>query len=297
MSEYKKKKSDNKISSAKMAARKVKSIYKKICGKGKCKVAVLRLSGVIGGGSSFKSGLSLEEINENIEKAFDIKNIKAVALQVNSPGGSPVQSELIFNRIRQLSEEKKIPVYTFVEDLAASGGYWLACAGDEIYASRSSIVGSIGVISAGFGFVELINKIGVERRVYSQGENKSVLDPFQKEKQSDIKILTEAQKDVHESFKDLVRSRREGKIKKTHEKQLFSGEFWSGNKAKDLGLIDDISDMYSVIKNKFGKDIQFEKVESQKGWLKKRIGVFSESMVEQIVAKINHTQYWSKFGL
>jgi signal peptide peptidase SppA len=213
---------------------KLKKIINKIK-KPKSKVAVLRLSGVIGSAGMMKKGISLDDLNDDIEKAFELSGVKAVALQINSPGGSPVQSELIYKRIRELSDEKKIPVYSFVEDVAASGGYWLACTGDEIYASESSIVGSIGVISAGFGFVDAIKKLGVERRVYTQGENKSILDPFQKEDPKDIDILMNLQKDVHESFKNLVRSRRDGKIKKKTRKSSCSvASFGMALKARSL---------------------------------------------------------------
>jgi len=261
------------------------------------KVAILRLSGVIGSAGAFKKGLSLDEIEDDIESAFEVSGLKAVALQINSPGGSPVQSELIYGRIRALSQEKKIPVYSFVEDVAASGGYWLACTGDEIYASKSSIVGSIGVISAGFGFVEAIKKLGIERRIYAQGDNKSVLDPFSKENPKDIEILTSAQKAVHEAFKELVRTRREGKIKKSKEKSLFSGEFWSGEQAKELGLVDDIGDMRSVMREKLGKKIKFERISKPKGWLKKRLGIISENVVDGAISSVEKRGLWSKFGL
>lgn len=274
---------------------KIKKFYKKIT-KSKPKVAVLRLSGVIGSAGMMKKGLSLEELDDDIKRAFEISGLKAVALQVNSPGGSPVQSELIYKRIRAFSEEKKVPVYTFVEDVAASGGYWLACSGDEIYASESSVVGSIGVISAGFGFVDAIKKLGVERRVYTQGENKSVLDPFQKENPKDIEILMNLQKDVHESFKNIVRTRRDGKIKKTQEKQLFSGEFWNGVKGKDLGLVDEIGDMYSVMQSKYGKKVKFEKISKPKGWLKKKLSGATLNITDSIASSIVEKLFWGKYG-
>ncbi len=261
------------------------------------RVAVIRLSGVIGAVGSFKKGLSLDELVDDIEDAFDVSNLKAVALQINSPGGSPVQSELIYKRVRALSEEKNIPVISFVEDVAASGGYWLACTGDEIYASTSSIVGSIGVISAGFGFVDAIKKLGVERRVYSQGNNKSILDPFQKEKPEDIEILKSAQKEVHEAFKNLVRQRRKGKIKDSDEDKLFNGEFWSGGQAKDLGLVDEIGDLYSVIRAKYGDKVKFEKISKPKGWLKRKLGVFQENIVSNVISSVEEGQAWKRFGL
>jgi signal peptide peptidase SppA len=260
-------------------------------------VAVIRLSGVIGSAGAFKKGLCLEDIEDDIEKAFDVSDLTAVALQINSPGGSPVQSELIYNRIRAYAKEKEIPVYSFVEDVAASGGYWLACSGDEIYASTSSIVGSIGVISAGFGFVEAIKKLGVERRVYHQGENKSVLDPFQKEKPKDIEILLSAQKEVHEAFKNLVRTRREGKINPSDEDRLFSGEFWAGGMGKELGLVDEIGDMRSVMRKKFGDKVKFEKISKQKGFLKRKLGIIGGEFADGVMSSVEAKGLWSRFGL
>ena len=216
-------------------------------GASKPVVAVLRLSGVIDKVSSIKSGLTIESLHELIDKAFGIKNLEALCLSINSPGGSPVQSELISNRIRLLAQENKIPVYSFIEDVAASGGYWLACIGDQIYASRSSIIGSIGVVSASFGFPAAINKLGIERRVYTEGKNKSILDPFQPVQERDVKIIKQLQKQIHGHFIDYVKERRIGKL--TQEDDiLFNGEFWSGKTAADFSLIDGIDDMYSFIK-------------------------------------------------
>ncbi|MBL3284731.1 S49 family peptidase [Rickettsiales endosymbiont of Paramecium tredecaurelia] len=245
-------------------------------------VAIMRLDGVIGKVSPIKSGLNIESVNTLIEKAFDIKKLQAVAIIVNSPGGSPVQSDLIAQRIMQLSRQKKVPVYTFVEDVAASGGYWLACVGQEIYASRSSIIGSIGVISAGFGFVEAIQKIGVERRVLTQGKNKSVLDPFKPMQQSDVKIITRIQTQIHRHFVDYVKTRRVGKLTQDDD-TLFNGEFWSGECAKDMGLIDGIDDVYSFIQRNFGQDIKIEYVGAKKSWIKSKIGLSAQNMLEYCV--------------
>lgn len=275
--------------------KKKKSLLQKIF-KSKPKVAVLKLSGIIGEGGSFKKGLNIDSVNDDIEKAFDVKKAKAVALVINSPGGSPVQSELISKRIRELSAEKKIPVYSFAEDVAASGGYWLLCAGDEMYATHSSLVGSIGVISAGFGFVDAIKKLGIERRVYHQGDNKSILDPFQKQKPADVEILMNAQKDVHEAFKEMVKDRRGSKIKKRDEPKLFSGEFWTGKTAADLGLIDAIGDVRSVMKEKFGNDIEFVKISKPKGWLQKKMSACSEDIASSVVKVAHENIMWSKFG-
>ncbi len=270
-----------------------------IIGSGASKpvVAVLRLSGVIGKVSSIKSGLTIESLHELIDKAFEIKNLEALCLSINSPGGSPVQSELISKRIRSLAQEKKIPIYSFVEDVAASGGYWLACIGDQIYASRSSIIGSIGVVSASFGFPTAINKLGIERRVYTEGKNKSILDPFQPVQEGDIKIIKHLQKQIHGHFIDYVKERRIGKL--TQEDDiLFNGEFWSGKTAVDFGLIDGIDDMYSFIKKKYG-DVTIKYVANKQSWLKKKLGMvrqdvvqeFSDSLIESIDNKITYDRF------
>ncbi|WP_425362112.1 S49 family peptidase [Candidatus Tisiphia endosymbiont of Mystacides longicornis] len=266
-------------------------------GGSKSVIAVLRLSGVIGKVSSIKSGLTIESLHELIDKAFEIKNLEALCLSINSPGGSPVQSELISKRIRLLAQEKKIPVYSFVEDLAASGGYWLACIGDQIYASKSSIIGSIGVISAGFGFPAAIDKLGIERRVYAEGKNKSILDPFQPVQKEDIKIIKHLQKQIHQHFIDYVKERRVGKL--TQEDDiLFNGEFWSGQTAVDFGLIDGIDDMYSFIKKKYG-DVTIKYVANKQSWIKRKLGMvrhdfvqeFSDSLIESIDNKITYDRF------
>ena len=190
----------------------------------------LSLSGAIGIGTPMRPALTLKSLNPLLERAFKRKGLSAVAITINSPGGSPVQSALIHARIRELAEEKKVPVIVFCEDVAASGGYWLACAGDEIYADESSVVGSLGVISSGFGFVEAIRKLGVERRVHTAGENKSMLDPFKPERPEDIEHLLSLQADIHDAFKTLVLSRRGTKLK-LEDKDIFSGAFWSGRQA------------------------------------------------------------------
>lgn len=262
------------------------------------KVAVLRFSGVIAESSGFgKQGLSLESLESSIKLAFETPNAKAVAIQVNSPGGSPVQSELIYRYVKQCSKEKKIPVYTFAEDVAASGGYWLLCAGDEVYALQSSIVGSIGVIAAGFGYVEAIKKLGIERRVYTQGENKSILDPFKKEKKEDIELIHAAQKEIHDSFKNLVKSSRGDKIDSSKENEIFSGKFWTGNQAKSLGLIDNIDSLHDVMINKFGDDVELIKINKPKGWLKRKFGISIDSIINNFLEKIEERALWQRFGL
>ncbi len=265
-------------------------------------VAVLRLEGVVGKVSAMKSGLTLCSLNKLIEKMFKIERLKAVCLAINSPGGSPVQSELIANRIIELAKEKDIAVYSFIEDVAASGGYWLACAGDKIFANRSSIVGSIGVIAAGFGFHEAIEKLGIQRRVYTQGNNKSVLDPFQPEKESDVKIIKKIQKDIHNHFIDMVKERRGGKITQSDE-VIFNGEFWSGQIAADFGLVDGIDDLYSFIQEKFGDEVKIEYIEQKQSWFKKRFGVsavskeFADNLVSGLVESAEKKLMQSKFDI
>jgi signal peptide peptidase SppA len=204
---------------------------------------------------------------------------------------------LIYGRIRALAEKHKLPVYIFCEDVAASGGYWLACAGDEIYADPSSIVGSIGVIAASFGFVEAMDKLGIERRVHTSGENKSILDPFLPEKPEDVDRLKAIQSDVHEAFKALVRQRRSSKLKET-DGELFSGAFWSGKKALDLGLIDGIGHLHDVLKQKYGEKVDIKVIEKPQGWGLRRLGFgldsdFTASAIEALETRA----MWARFGL
>lgn len=258
-------------------------------------VACITLQGVIGKDSKLASGLNFDNISPLLKRAFETKKAQAVALTINSPGGSPVQSELIYNYIRELSLEKKIPVYTFAQDVAASGGYWLLLAGDEIYAHNSSIVGSIGVIFSGFGFVDLIKKIGIDRRVYAEGKNKAILDPFLPEEGENIEILKDAQRDIFEGFKALVTSRRGDKLKESEEK-LFTGAFWSGKKSVELGLIDEISDLRSKMKEKFGAKVELVQINAKKGLLK---SFFSEKSptIESLFTKLEERISFNKFGL
>ncbi len=273
-------------------------------------VAVVRLSGVIGSGTPLRPGLTLEAVAGVLETAFKAKRIKAVAVAINSPGGSPVQSNLIYTRIRALAKEHEMPVYAFCEDVAASGGYWLACAGDEIYADSNSIIGSIGVISAGFGFTELIKKIGVERRVYTAGENKNLMDPFKAENASDIKRIKSLQKEIHESFKALVVNSRGDALKDTGKK-LFTGEFWTGTTALELGLIDGLGDMRGVLREKFGDDVNLKLFGAKQGWLKRRLSPGSSlgflsgagsqhvahKFADNVISAIEERSIWSRYGL
>ncbi|MFV9929594.1 MAG: S49 family peptidase [Rickettsia endosymbiont of Haemaphysalis japonica] len=260
---------------------KLDQLFASVFGHAKEVIAVLRLSGVLGKVSTMQSGLTLESLNELIEKAFKIKKLKALCLIINSPGGSPVQSELIAKRIRDLAKENKIKIYSFIEDMAASGGYWLACSGDRIYALPSSVIGSIGVVSSGFGFHEAINKLGIERRVYTAGKNKSVLDPFKPINKDDLKIIKDLQKQVYEHFIEYVKTRRAGKLTQQDE-ILFNGEFWAGQTALDYGLIDGIGDMYSVMKEKFGDNIKFKYLCAKQSWLKKKLGMGSKILTDNL---------------
>ena len=259
-------------------------------------VNLVRLHGAIGVGTPLKPPLTFKDANPLLEKAFR-KGIAGVALALNSPGGSPVQSALIHARIRELAAEHKLPVFVFCEDVAASGGYWLACAGDEIYADDSSVIGSIGVISAGFGFVEALGKLGVERRVHTAGENKAILDPFQPEKPEDVERLLSLQADIHGAFKDLVRQRRAGKLK-GDEQELFSGAFWAGRQALERGLIDGIGHMHAILRGKFGEKLIIRPVSAPQGWGLRRLGLGTAADVsDSFIASLETRAMWSRFGI
>ena len=275
------------------------------------KIPVLRLTGPIGMAAPLRPSLSLASAAGALERTFSYSKLPAVAIVINSPGGSPVQSNLIFNRIRQLSEEKKKKVYVFCEDVAASGGYFLAVAGDEIYADPSSVVGSIGVIAASFGFVEALNKLGIERRVYTAGENKSILDPFKPAREEDIARLKAIQLDIHEVFKDVVRSRRGDKLK-ADDAELFSGAFWVAGKARELGLIDGIADVRTRMREEFGDKVVLHNIKLQTGGLLSRLrrpalsapvldhealsGLRLE-FAEDLVSTAEKRMLWQRYGL
>ncbi len=274
--------------------------------KSKSLIPVLRFAGAIGMSTPLRPGLSLSTVAASIDKAFSMRGAKAVAIQINSPGGSAVQSTLIFKRVRALAEEKKLKVYIFAEDVAASGGYMLACAGDEIYADESSIIGSIGVISASFGFTGLIEKIGVQRRVYTAGANKDVLDLFLPEKPADVKRIKTIQLDVHRAFIDLVKLRRGDKISKP-DKDLFTGEFWSGQTAVELGLVDGISDLRSKMREVYGDDVRFKLVTPATSWFRRKksvavdgggfdLGALSGGLTEGVISAIEARALWARFG-
>lgn len=280
-------------------------------------VAVLRLGGVIGQVGPLRAGLSLARLAPAIERAFSLPGVKAVALAINSPGGSPVQSSLIARRIRQVAAEKNVPVVAFAEDVAASGGYWLACAADEIYADRSSVLGSIGVIAAGFGFADMIEKIGVERRVYTAGERKSMLDPFKPENPEDVARLKAIQAEIHIGFQAWVRERRGDRLRGAPA-ELFSGEFWTGPRALELGLIDGLDDLRSAMRRRFGDDVKLRVVGEERSWLRRRfltdaglgsaglgsaglgggpLAVLPGSWAEDLLAALEVRALWGRFGL
>ena len=258
-------------------------------------VAHIKLSGVIGNVGKFKQGIDFAGQEEIILKAFSLKKAQCVAITINSPGGSPVQSHLIYNLIRQQAKKNKKKVIIFAEDVAASGGYLIACAGDEIYSNSSSIIGSIGVIYSSFGFTDLIKKIGVQRRVYTAGKNKSTLDPFLDEKKEDIERLKNIQLDLHKDFIDVVEKSRGSKLKKSGV-ELFSGEFWSGSKAKELGLIDEIGDANQILRERYGEDVVIKKFEKSKSWLSKKISS-SNDHIDQIANLLDERSVWQRYGL
>ncbi len=270
-------------------------------------VPVLRLSGTIGAvGGRFNRGLSLSAVAGPLKKLFSFDG-PAVGIVINSPGGSPVQSRLIHDRIRALAAEKEKDVVVFVEDVGASGGYMLACAGDEILCDESSILGSIGVISAGFGLDRVIERWGVDRRVYTAGEKKLALDPFSPEKADDVKRLKAIQKEIHDSFVGLVKTRRHGRIDPDNA-ALFTGEFWAGKTAVELGLADKVQNLEDAMKERFGDKVKFGLIPVQ------RRGLFSfmrtqsaslgspsadlaDGLVDGMLARIEERLHWGRFGL
>ena len=274
-------------------------------GKRRPVVAVLTLNGVIGQMGGLRRGLSIGSIEKRLESAFSVRRLVAVAVSINSPGGAPVQSDLIAKRLRDLATEKDIPVFAFIEDVAASGGYWLACAGDEIYACNSSIVGSIGVVSGGFGFTDLIGKLGIERRLYTSGEKKAMNDPFGPEKPSEVKHLKALQKDIHNDFISMVKINRGERLNGAHNK-LFTGSYWTGRQALELGLIDGIGDIRNVMREKFGENIRFKFFDENRSWLQRRLSTQNRfisgkgndlGLARDLVVAIEERFLWNRFGL
>lgn len=270
-------------------------------------VPVIRLHGTImAGAGQFRPALSLASTAGLIDKLFAYNDAPAVAISINSPGGSPVQSRLIYRRIRDLAEEKKKTVLVFVEDVAASGGYMIAMAGDEVIADPSSIVGSIGVVSASFGFPEMLKKLGIERRVHTAGSNKAVLDPFRPEKEEDVERLKTLQIEVHETFIDIVKERRKGRLK--DDPDLFTGLFWTAKRGMELGLVDGLGDMRGVLKSRFGPKTRLHLITQPRGFLGRRLGVFGSSAAsapaelagvaaDGFVEALEQRALWSRFGL
>jgi signal peptide peptidase SppA len=269
-------------------------------------VPVVRLSGVIGLSTPLRPGVTLASIARPLERAFGMRRARAVALLINSPGGSPVQSHLIYRRIRQLAAEKSVPVIAFAEDVAASGGYMIACAADEIVCDASSILGSIGVVGGSFGFTKLMEKVGVERRLYTAGEHKAMLDPFLPEKQDDVDRLKSVQRDIHADFIALVKERRGARLTGP-ENDLFSGEFWTGRKAIELGMADSIGDLRSTLRQRFGDDVVTPLVSPARGWLGRvqpgigslRLGDWFErpDFAGDIISALEARALWARYGL
>jgi signal peptide peptidase SppA len=270
-------------------------------------VPVVRLSGVIGAVTPLRPGMTLVGVARLLERAFSLRGARAVAIVINSPGGSPVQSHQIHNRIRQLAAEKKLPVLVFVEDVAASGGYMLACAGDEIFCDPSSIVGSIGVVGGSFGFQGLIEKLGIERRLYTSGKNKAMLDPFLPEKPDDVARLKEIQHEIHTMFIELVKKSRAGKLK-GNEDDLFSGAYWTGQKSIDLGLSDAIGDLRSVLRGRFGEKVRLPLIAPSTGLLSGLLGRRSAgmqvsglldlpaTMPDELISALESRAIWARYG-
>ncbi len=275
--------------------------------RGSAVVPVVRLSGVIGAVTPLRPGMTLAGIAKTLEKAFATKNARAIALVINSPGGSPVQSRQIFLRIRQLAREKNLQVMVFVEDVAASGGYMLACAGDEIYCDPSSILGSIGVVGGSFGMTELIRKIGVERRLYTAGEHKAMLDPFLPEDPDDVARLKAIQREIHAIFIDLVKNSRGTRLKGADD-LLFTGEYWAGETAVSLGLADGIGDLRSTLRARFGDKVLTPVIAPASGMLSGLLGRRSPGagsldiadsvagLPDELISALETRAIWSRFG-
>jgi serine protease SohB len=265
-------------------------------------VPVVRLTGVIGLSSPLRPGLTLAGIARMLDRVFAVRNAAAVALSINSPGGSPAQSHLIFRRIRELAQEKNRRVIAFVEDAAASGGYMIACAADEIIADPYSIVGSIGVVGGSFGFDKLIAKVGIERRLYTSGEHKGMLDPFLPENSGDVERLKKLQREIHDDFIALVKSRRGDKLSGP-ESDLFSGEYWTGRRALDLGLVDGIGDLRSTLRQRFGDKVFTPLIAAERSLFGRRVfGVgrgelMATGLAEDVISALEARAMWARYGL
>jgi serine protease SohB len=269
-------------------------------------VPVVQVSGIIGFSTPLKPGVTLAGVARQLDRAFAMRHAVAVALVVNSPGGSPVQSHLIYRRIRALSAEKKLPVIAFAEDVAASGGYMVACAADDIICDTSSIVGSIGVVGGSFGFAKLMDKLGIERRLYTSGEHKAMLDPFLPEKPEDVERLKEVQREIHEDFIQLVKDSRGARLNGP-EKDLFSGEYWTGRRAIELGMADAIGDLRTTLRARFGDKVLTPLVAPERSFLgRSRPGIATGGLdrllqrvdlAEDIVSALESRMIWARYGL
>ncbi|MBR0953943.1 S49 family peptidase [Bradyrhizobium canariense] len=270
-------------------------------------VPVVRLSGVIGAVTPLRPGMTLATVSRVLERAFSMRNAKAVALVINSPGGSPVQSRQIYLRIKQLAAEKKLPVLVFVEDVAASGGYMIACAGDEIICDPSSILGSIGVVGGSFGFQEAIKRLGIERRLYTAGAHKAMLDPFLPENPDDVAKLKAIQREIHQIFIALVKESRGARLKGSDD-TLFTGEYWAGESGIALGLADSIGDLRSTLRARYGEKVLTPVIAQPTGLLSGLLGRKSpgagqlsamESMAglpDELISAVETRAIWAKFG-
>src|ERR1700693_1046085 len=275
--------------------------------RGSAVVPVVRLSGLIGAVTPLRPGMSLAGIARTLERAFAVKNAKAVALVINSPGGSPVQSRQIYLRIRQLATEKKLPVLVFVEDVAASGGYMIACAGDEIFCDPSSILGSIGVVGGSFGFQELIKKAGIERRLYTAGAHKAMLDPFLPENPDDVARVKALQREIHAIFIALVKQSRGTRLKGADD-VLFTGEYWAGETSVSLGLADAIGDLRSTLRARYGDKVLTPLIAPSTGLLSGLLGRKSAGagtlgeldgiagLPDEVISALESRAIWAKFG-
>jgi serine protease SohB len=270
-------------------------------------VPVVRLSGVIGVATPLRPGLMMSTVARSLERAFATRYARAVALSINSPGGSPSQSHLIYRRIRQLAEEKQLPVIAFIEDVGASGGYMLACAADEIVCDQYSIVGSIGVVGGSFGFPKLMEKLGVERRLYTSGDRKVMLDPFEPEKPEDVKRLKGIQREIHEHFIGLVKTSRGARLNGS-DKVLFSGEFWTAQRAIELGLADRIGDLRSTLRERFGEKVRIPLVSAERGLFGRRLKGVSAGLgqglalgggqlADDAISALEARAWWARYGL
>lgn len=275
--------------------------------RGRAVVPVVRLSGVIGAVTPLRQGMTLAGVAKMLDRAFSMKNAKAVALLINSPGGSPVQSRQIYLRIRQLAAEKKLPVLVFVEDVAASGGYMIACAGDEIFCDPSSILGSIGVVGGSFGMTELIKKVGIERRLYTAGSHKAMLDPFLPENPDDVERLKSIQREIHSIFIALVKDSRGTRLKGA-EDELFTGEYWAGETSVSLGLADGIGDLRSILRARYGEKVQTPVIAPSSGMLAGLLGRRSPGagalaaldglpgLPEELISALETRAIWARYG-